>query len=64
MDLVLAEAQRCGIARIALVAVGDAHGCWERQGFRTADDGLLCPDRNYGPEARLMVRTCTLPDRT
>ena len=64
VDLVIAEAQHCGIATIALVAVGDAHGFWERQGFRCVGDGLLPPDKNYGPEARLMVRGSTVPDHT
>jgi hypothetical protein len=39
-----------------LIAVGDAHGFWEKQGFELLGDGLLDPIKGYGPEARMLVR--------
>jgi hypothetical protein len=39
-----------------LIAVGDAHGFWEKQGFDLLGDGLLDPAKGYGPEARMLVR--------
>ncbi|OHT22282.1 GNAT family N-acetyltransferase [Edaphosphingomonas haloaromaticamans] len=54
--LVVEEARRGGFPAIALIAVGDAHGFWERQGFSLMGDGLLDPSKGYGPEARALIR--------
>lgn len=50
------EARAAGFDVIALIAVGDAHGFWARQGFELYGDGLLDPAKGYGPEARALIR--------
>jgi ribosomal protein S18 acetylase RimI-like enzyme len=50
------EAKARGLSRMVLVAVGDAHGFWEKQGFELLGDGRLDPAKGYGPEARMLVR--------
>ncbi|RJF90943.1 GNAT family N-acetyltransferase [Sphingomonas cavernae] len=56
VDMVIEEARRGGFDRIALIAVGDAHGFWARQGFVPLGDGLLDPAKGYGVEARALIR--------
>lgn len=50
------EARARGLERVVLIAVGNAHGFWEKQGFALLGGGLLDPAKGYGPEARMMVR--------
>lgn len=54
--IVLDEAKRLGLGRVVLIAVGDAHEFWSKQGFQSLGDGLLDPAKGYGPEARMLVR--------
>ncbi len=54
--IALDEAKARGLSRVVLIAVGDAHGFWEKQGFELLGDGLLDPIKGYGPEARILVR--------
>ncbi|MFC0687410.1 GNAT family N-acetyltransferase [Novosphingobium clariflavum] len=54
--IVVDEARARGLERVVLIAVGDAHGFWEKQGFAQLGDGRLDPAKGYGPEARMMVR--------
>lgn len=54
--IALDEAKARGLDRVVLIAVGDAHGFWEKQGFELLGDGLLDPAKGYGPEARMLVR--------
>ncbi|TCM19896.1 acetyltransferase (GNAT) family protein [Novosphingobium sp. PhB165] len=54
--IVLDEARARGLDRVVLIAVGDAHGFWEKQGFGLVGDGLLDPAKGYGPEARMLAR--------
>jgi hypothetical protein len=54
--IALDEAKARGLSRVVLIAVGDAHGFWEKQGFDLLGDGLLDPAKGYGPEARMLVR--------
>jgi len=56
VDLVVGMARRCGFNAIALVAVGDAHGFWTRNGFDLYGDGRIDPGKGYGSEARALVR--------
>ena len=54
--IVLDEARACGLTRVVLIAVGDAHGFWEKQGFGLLGDGRVAPAKGYGPEARMYQR--------
>jgi len=56
VEIVIAEARRGGLDRVALIAVGDAHDFWNHQGFTLLGDGLLDPAKGYGAEARALIR--------
>jgi len=56
VGIVLDHARVLGLGRVILIAVGDAHGFWEKHGFELLGDGLLDPAKGYGPEARMLVR--------
>lgn len=56
VGIVMDEARARGLERVVLIAVGNAHGFWEKQGFALLGGGLLDPAKGYGPEARMMVR--------
>ncbi|WP_324695357.1 GNAT family N-acetyltransferase [Novosphingobium sp. RL4] len=56
VGIALGEAKALGLDRGVLIAVGDAHSFWKRQGFELLGDGLLDPAKGYGPEARMLVR--------
>lgn len=52
-----AHARACGLARMALVAVGASAGFWRRHGFREAHDEALARKlASYDDAARYMVR--------
>lgn len=56
VQIVVDEARACRLPRVVLIAVGDAHGFWEKQGFQLLGDGLVAPTKGYGPEARMYQR--------
>lgn len=56
VTIAVEEARAAGFDIIALIAVGDAHGFWERHGFKLYGDGLIDPAKGYGDEARAMIR--------
>ena len=56
VDLVVEEARACGLDTILLIAVGDAHGYWERVGFEPWSGHRVDPAKGYGPEARAYIR--------
>lgn len=52
-----AHARAAGFARMALVAVGNSAGFWQRQGFREAHDEALARKlASYDSAARYMIR--------
>jgi GNAT superfamily N-acetyltransferase len=52
-----AHARASGFARMALVAVGNSAGFWQRQGFREAHDEALARKlASYDSAARYMIR--------
>jgi len=54
------EARAAGWTALALVAVNNAAGFWERHGFAVVDTpGMAAKLASYGPDARYMVRTLT-----
>lgn len=56
VEIVVAEARRCGFDTVALIAVSDAHAFWGHHGFTLLGDGLINPEKGYGVEARALVR--------
>lgn len=57
LERLVEHARGAGLAEIALVAVNDAAGFWERHGFRAVDDpGMVEKLASYGAEARYMMR--------
>ena len=57
VTIAVEEARTAGFDVVALIAVGDAHGFWERHGFMLHGDGMIDPAKGYGDEARAMIRT-------
>lgn len=56
IDLVVGETRACGLDTILLMAVGDAHGYWERVGFEPWSAHRADPAKGYGREARAYIR--------
>ena len=56
VEIAIAEARRGGFDTLALIAVGEAHGFWRRQGFALLGDGRVDRAKGYGTEARALVR--------
>lgn len=56
IEIVIGEARRGAFDVVALIAVGDAHDFWARQGFAPLGDGLLDSAKGYGAEARALIR--------
>lgn len=57
VDRLAAHARAEGLARMALVAVGNSAGFWRRQGFREAHDEALARKlASYDSAARYMIR--------
>lgn len=56
LEMVLAQARAGGFTTVFLMAVGDAHGFWERRGFTRYDDYRPDPASGYGPEAAAYTR--------
>jgi hypothetical protein len=56
VDLVVKEAKACGLKTILLMAVGDAHGYWERAGFEPCPGDRPDRAKGYGEEAQAYIR--------
>lgn len=56
LDMVLSLARKSGLGQVFLMAVGEAHGFWERAGFSPCDAASADPRKGYGPEARAYIR--------
>lgn len=56
LNIVLEQARAGGFPTVFLMAVGDAHGFWERAGFARYEAWRPDPDKGYGPEAAAYTR--------
>lgn len=56
LDMVVAQARAGDFDTVFLMAVGDAHGFWERTGFTRYEGYRPDPAKGYGPEAAAYVR--------
>jgi len=56
LQIVLDLARAGGFSTVFLMAVGDAHGFWERTGFTRYEDYRPDPGKGYGPEAAAYIR--------
>jgi GNAT superfamily N-acetyltransferase len=56
LEIVLTQARAGGFPVVFLMAVGDAHGFWERAGFTRYAPWRPDPAKGYGPEAAAYIR--------
>jgi GNAT superfamily N-acetyltransferase len=56
LEIVIGQARASDLSAILLVAVGEAHGFWERVGFARYNKYSPAGSNGYGPEATAYIR--------